>query len=136
MEPWLELCRSAAQDIDEVLRRLPTRVEREPVLSAGVGGDDTTAIDDAAERAVVGRLEELHRQGHDFTLVSEELGERSFGSSSTYVVVDPIDGSVNAKRGLRSFCLSIAVASGSRSCDLAPLAGCGSRRAQPGYAAA
>ncbi|MBA2361654.1 MAG: hypothetical protein H0V79_12125 [Actinobacteria bacterium] len=118
MEPWLELCRSAAQDIDEVLRRLPTRVEREPVLSAGVGGDDTTAIDDAAERAVVGRLEELHRQGHDFTLVSEELGERSFGSSSTYVVVDPIDGSVNAKRGLRNFCLSVAVASGSSMADV------------------
>ena len=32
---------------------LPTRAEREPVLAPGEGGDDTTAIDAAAERAVV-----------------------------------------------------------------------------------
>ena len=112
MEPWLEAFRAAAADVARVLDELPTRVEREPVLAAGVGGDDTTAVDDGAERAVVARLEELHRGGLEFTLVSEELGERAFGSSETHVVVDPIDGSVNAKRGLRHFCLSIALAEG------------------------
>ena len=112
MQPWLDAFRAAAQDITRVLDDLPTRIEREPVIAAGEGGDDTTAIDDAAERAVVARLEELHRSGQEFTLVSEELGERVFGSSDLHVVVDPIDGSVNAKRGLRNFCLSIAVAEG------------------------
>ena len=82
------------------------------MVGAGLGGDDTTAIDAAAEQAVVTRLEELHRQGHDFLLVSEELGERAFGDGETRVVVDPIDGSVNAKRGLRHFCLSVAVSDG------------------------
>jgi myo-inositol-1(or 4)-monophosphatase len=110
--PWLEVCRSASADIRQVLADLPTRVEREPVLATGVGGDDTTAIDAAAEQAVVSRLEELHRQGHEFLLVSEELGERAFGDGVTRVVVDPIDGSVNAKRGLRHFCLSVAVSEG------------------------
>jgi myo-inositol-1(or 4)-monophosphatase len=110
--PWLEVCRAAAADIRGVLDELPTRSEREPVLARGVGGDDTTAIDEAAERAVVARLEELHGRGEDFLLVSEELGERAFGQSDTRVVVDPIDGSVNAKRGLRHFCLSIAVSDG------------------------
>ncbi|HEX2292834.1 MAG TPA: inositol monophosphatase family protein, partial [Gaiellaceae bacterium] len=112
MRPWLDAFRAATADVERVLDELPTRVEREPVLAAGVGGDDTTAIDDAAERAVVARLEELHRGGAEFTLVSEELGERAFGQSETRVIVDPIDGSVNAKRGLRHFCLSIAVAEG------------------------
>ncbi len=112
MQPWLDAFRAAAQDITRALDELPTRVEREPVIAAGEGGDDTTAIDAAAERAVVGRLEDLHRDGREFTLVSEELGERVFGSSELRVVVDPIDGSVNAKRGLRNFCLSIAVAEG------------------------
>jgi myo-inositol-1(or 4)-monophosphatase len=112
MQPWLDVCRAAAADIRRVLDELPTRTEREPVLATGVGGDDTTAIDDAAERAVVRRLEELHRTGKEFLLVSEELGERAFGDSPTRVVVDPIDGSVNAKRGLRHFCLSIAVSTG------------------------
>jgi myo-inositol-1(or 4)-monophosphatase len=112
VSPWLEVCRAASADIRQVLLDLPTRAEREPVLAAGVGGDDTTAIDAAAEQAVVTRLEELHRQGHEFLLVSEELGERAFGGGETKVVVDPIDGSVNAKRGLRHFCLSVAVAEG------------------------
>ena len=112
MKPWLEVFRAAAADVSRALDELPTRVEREPVVAAGMGGDDTTAVDDVAERAVVARLEELHRGGTDFTLVSEELGERAFGSSETRIVVDPIDGSNNAKRGLRHFCLSIAVAEG------------------------
>jgi myo-inositol-1(or 4)-monophosphatase len=112
VKPWLDVCRAAAADIRQVLTDLPTRAEREPVLAPGVGGDDTTAIDAAAEQAVVARLEDLHRQGHEFLLVSEELGERAFGSDDTRVVVDPIDGSVNAKRGLRHFCLSVAVAEG------------------------
>jgi myo-inositol-1(or 4)-monophosphatase len=112
VKPWLELCRAAAADIRGVLDELPTRGEREPVLARGVGGDETTAIDEAAERAVVTRLEELHRQGEEFLLVSEELGQKAFGNSERRVVVDPIDGSVNAKRGLRHFCLSVAVSDG------------------------
>ena len=44
-------------------------------------------------------------------LVSEELGERRFGSDPTLrVIVDPIDGSVNAKPGIPFFSLSVAVA--------------------------
>jgi myo-inositol-1(or 4)-monophosphatase len=112
VKPWLEVCRAAAADIRQVLDDLPGRAEREPVLATGVGGDETTAIDAAAEQVVVERLDELHRHGHDFLLVSEELGERAFGDSHVRVVVDPIDGSVNAKRGLPHFCLSVAVAEG------------------------
>jgi myo-inositol-1(or 4)-monophosphatase len=107
---WLALCRSAVADIDEILVTMPTRAEREPVLGTGEGGDDTTAIDAAAEDAVVARLAALNG---DFTLVSEELGERVFGDGSAMrVVVDPIDGSVNAKRGIPFFALSLAVAEG------------------------
>ena len=93
-----------------MLVELPTRVEREPVVGAGKGGDDTVAIDAAAEAAIVRRLEAT---GGDFTLVSEELGERVLGSGgATHVVVDPIDGSLNAKRGIPFFALSVAVADG------------------------
>ena len=110
MTPWLDVCREAVGDIKAVLVDLPTRVEREPVLQTGVGGDDTTAIDAAAETAVVHRLERLD-QG--FTLVSEELGERVFNGGGTLrVVCDPIDGSLNAKRDIPFFSLSLAVAEG------------------------
>jgi myo-inositol-1(or 4)-monophosphatase len=104
-------------DIRDVLERLPTREEREPILRLGEGGDDTTAIDAAAEEAVVERLAAL--QG-DFVLVSEELGTRTFGTGGTRrVVVDPIDGSVNAKRGIPFFSFSLAVADGDTMSDVA-----------------
>ncbi len=62
---------------------MPTRIEREPVVGDGVGGDETTAVDAAAEAAIVARLETLHaEEGVDFHLVSEELGERTFGDST------------------------------------------------------
>lgn len=110
MTAWLETCRLCVADIRVVLDELPTRAEREPVLRLGQGGDDTTAIDQAAEDAIVARLESRHT---DLVLVSEELGERVFGSGGpTRVVADPIDGSVNAKRGIPFFALSIAVAEG------------------------
>ena len=110
MKPWLDVCREAVGDIKTVLAELPTRREREPVLQVGVGGDDTTAIDAGAETAVVHRLEQLDES---FTLVSEELGERVFGTGSPWrVVCDPIDGSLNAKRDIPFFSLSLAVADG------------------------
>ena len=117
MKQWLEVCRDAVGDIKAVLAELPTRVEREPVLAQGEGGDDTTAIDAAAETAVVHRLETLDE---DFTLVSEELGERVFGSGKPWrVVLDPIDGSLNAKRDIPFFSLSLAIADGMTMGDVA-----------------
>jgi myo-inositol-1(or 4)-monophosphatase len=110
VNPWLEVCRGAVADIGQVLARLPSRYEREPVLRAGEGGDETTAVDAAAEEAIVARLEGLDES---FVLVSEELGERVFGGGGPLrVVVDPIDGSVNAKRGIPFFSFSLAVADG------------------------
>jgi myo-inositol-1(or 4)-monophosphatase len=110
MTPWLELCRAAVEDVRGVLAELPTRREREPVVGAGLGGDDTTAIDAAAERVILARL-----QGPDRKIVSEEVGIA--GEGRWTLVVDPIDGSMNAKRGIPFFSLSIAVADGGDTMD-------------------
>jgi myo-inositol-1(or 4)-monophosphatase len=118
LTPWLETFRLAVADVRAALGELPGRAEREPVVGAGLGGDDTTAVDAAAEAAIVRRLEAT---GLGFDLVSEELGEKrvgTAGSGGPRLVVDPIDGSLNAKRGLPHFCLSIAVAEGSRMEDV------------------
>jgi len=108
---WLGVCRDCAGAVELALAEMPTRAEREPGLGRGAGGDETTAVDAAAETAVIERLEQLDVP---FTLVSEEVGERVFGSgpSSLRIVVDPIDGSINAKRTIPLFALSIAVAGG------------------------
>jgi len=103
---WLALCREAVVDVRHVLAELPTRADREPVVGAGEGGDETTAIDQAAERAVLARFDGVD----DVTFVSEEVG--TFGDGRVHVVIDPIDGSLNAKRGIGFFALSVAVASG------------------------
>jgi myo-inositol-1(or 4)-monophosphatase len=50
------------------------------------------------------------RHFEDVSVVSEEAGEIERGR--TVVVIDPIDGSLNAKRGIGYFALSIAVAEG------------------------
>jgi myo-inositol-1(or 4)-monophosphatase len=102
---WLALCRAAVGDVRVVLDDLPTRAQREPVVSAGKGGDDTTAIDAEAERVILECF-----SGLDATVISEEIGTR--GDGRWRVVVDPIDGSLNAKRGIPFFSLSIAVADG------------------------
>jgi len=89
-----------------VLAELPLRSDREPVVGPGKGGDETTAIDAAAERVILARFEKVD----GLTIVSEEAGV--IGDGVTFVVIDPIDGSLNAKRGIGFFALSIAVASG------------------------
>ena len=85
---------------------MPTRAEREPVVGEGLGGDDTTAIDRAAEEVILARVREAAG-----AIVSEEVG-RVGNAGLPLVVVDPIDGSLNAKRGIPFFSLSIAVAEG------------------------
>jgi myo-inositol-1(or 4)-monophosphatase len=111
---WLATCRAAAEDARRVFAELPGRAERERVVGTGMGGDETTAIDAAVERAVVARFDGT---GGDFTLVSEELGHRA-GAEGTWVVLDPIDGSINAKRGLPFSSLSVAVAEGGTMADV------------------
>jgi myo-inositol-1(or 4)-monophosphatase len=103
---WLALCRAAVEDVRGVLAELPRRSDREPVVGSGKGGDETTAIDAAAERVILARFAGLD----GLTIVSEEVGV--IGDGATFVVIDPIDGSLNAKRGIGFFALSIAVASG------------------------
>jgi len=106
-DDWLAVCRAAAEDVRGVLRELPTRTEREPVVGDGVGGDETTAVDAAAERVILERVRAIDGA----TIVSEEVGELA-GEGRLRVVVDPIDGSLNAKRGIPFFALSVAVAEG------------------------
>ena len=110
---WLRICRRATSDLRGILRDSPNTAERvREVGTRGEGGDRTLLIDAAAEDAVFTQLAGLHDQGLRFTAVSEERGTVDFGGTDTLVVVDPIDGSVNAKRGLPHHSISIAVADG------------------------
>lgn len=82
------------------------------VVGAGAGGDQTVEIDLAAEAAVLEVLDELRAEGAAFSLLSEELGARRFGAEYPLVVVDPIDGSLNAKQGLPFYAVMLALLEG------------------------
>ena len=110
---WLGASRRAADELRRILEANPSSQERVRETGArGEGGDQTLVIDQAAEDAVFRELELLHDGGARFSALSEERGRVDFGSDDVLVVVDPIDGSMNAKRGLTHHAISIAVAAG------------------------
>jgi myo-inositol-1(or 4)-monophosphatase len=110
---WLGAARRAADAMSAMLADKPTIAQRVVETGKrGEGGDRTLEIDAAAERAVFAELERLHDEGARFCAVSEERGLVDFGDSELRVIVDPIDGSMNAKRGMPHHALSIAVAEG------------------------
>lgn len=100
-------------DMKVAFERFPTYAERSIGVGQGAGGDFTLVIDEAAEDAVFAILAGL-AEADDvaFTAISEERGTVEFGSRDVLVVVDPIDGSLNAKRVAQSYSLSVAIATG------------------------
>src|SRR5437868_15308008 len=107
---WLGACRRSSEAIRAMLADRPTIAERvKETGTRGEGGDRTLLIDEAAEDVVFAELELIHKQGVRFRALSEERGVVDFGGDDLLVVIDPIDGSVNAKRGLPHHALSFAV---------------------------
>jgi myo-inositol-1(or 4)-monophosphatase len=111
---WLAVCRSATAGLRVAFDRLPSTPERAVGTGLGAGGDETLVIDGDAEAVVFDELEQLHARGYEFSAISEERGEVVYGdgASPVRVVIDPLDGSLNAKRLIPSYALSIAVSPG------------------------
>lgn len=117
---WLSACRSAVAGLQQVLADAPTTAERAVATGTrGSGGDLTLRIDASAESVVIAELQKLHDAGHRFGALSEERGEIDFGGGDVTVIIDPIDGSLNAKRDACHYALSVAVADGPTMADVA-----------------
>src|SRR3954452_19901950 len=113
---WLGFCRRATARVGEALERYRLPAERRAPRGRGEGGDMTMAIDQAAEDAIFAELEAL---GVGVTAVSEERGLVPVaGGGPVHVVIDPIDGSKNAKRLIPFYGVSIAVAGGPTMADV------------------
>jgi myo-inositol-1(or 4)-monophosphatase len=116
---WLEVCRRAVAGLEEILAEAPTTAERAVETgSRGSGGDRTLVIDRQAERVVISQLDKLGEEGYRFCAISEEQGEVDYGDPQVRVIIDPIDGSLNAKRGIPHHALSLAVADGETMADV------------------
>ena len=117
---WASACRRMVVAQRELFDADPGIAERTVYEGRGEGGDRTLAIDRRAEDIVFAELDELHAAGHEFTAISEERGAVTFGDGDApvRVVIDPIDGSLNARRTLPSHAFSLAVASGPTMADV------------------
>jgi len=119
-DDWLAACGRMVGAQAELYGRTAGISARTEYDGVGEGGDRTLVIDREAEEIVFAELERLHAAGAEFTAISEERGEQVFGdgSSPNRVVIDPIDGSLNARRTLPTFALSVAVAEGPTMADV------------------
>jgi len=116
---WTEICRRIVAAQQRLFEQIPGREARTEYEGVGEGGDRSLVIDRRCEDVVFAELEQLAEAGASFVAVSEERGEVVFGEGGpACVVIDPIDGSLNARRTLPSHSLSIAVASGPSMADV------------------
>ncbi len=117
-EQWLSVFR----EIGVTMRKeLPSIIGIEGgliPLGRGAGGDKTFPVDKWAEDIVITALERVYVSGESFTLISEEMGVKKFGEGRKIVLVDPIDGSNNAKSGIPFFSVSLALLDGGTLADL------------------
>ena len=117
---WLSACRRMVAAQRELFAQQRSIAARTVYAGIGEGGDHTLAIDRQCEDIVFAELARLHAEGHQFRAISEERGEVAFGDSGSPLsaIVDPLDGSLNARRLLPSHSLSIAIASGATMADV------------------
>ncbi len=116
---WLSVCRRSVAGLERVLAESPTTEERaRETGERGSGGDRTLEIDSLAEKVVLDQLAAVRDEGYGFVALSEERGKVDFGDERVRVIVDPIDGSLNAKRRIAHHALSIAVAEGETMADV------------------
>src|SRR5207249_1903436 len=109
---WLEVFARAGEDVRRAVAPLSGTEPGRRGYSGGAGGDTTVEVDRIAEAAVFHHLAGLAERGEQFSVLSEEAGSRDFGAAYPLVLVDPIDGSLNAKQGVPLFGLMLALLDG------------------------
>ena len=104
---FLETLTEVTQRVKATITPLIKTSQAQQTYGTGAGGDPKKHIDLQAEKAIIETLVE-----HDvsFTLISEEMGIKTYGQNPTlYVTADPLDGTTNTLRGLPFACTSIAI---------------------------
>jgi myo-inositol-1(or 4)-monophosphatase len=116
---WRGICRRVVAAQRQIFEGAPEIDERTVYEGVGEGGDRSLAIDRRCEDVVFAELDEIAATGASFVAVSEERGEVEFGDGGpAQVVIDPIDGSLNARRTVPSHSLSLAVSAGRSMADV------------------
>jgi len=121
MELTIDFLKQIAINIYEEVYPLLGTEEAARKSERGAGGDVSMHIDLVAETALIKLLEQ---KNVDLLLISEEIGEKYIGNkekaiqNENILIVDPIDGSNNAARGIPYCSTSIAYAIGNNVTDI------------------
>ncbi len=99
----LQLALALADAATAAWARIADRSDRHDKIGLGAGGNLTSKADDELEKAILAKAAELR-----LTVLSEEAGLVDHGSR-LIAVVDPLDGSRNAGRGIPFHCTSIGI---------------------------
>jgi len=112
---------TAERVVIEVLRAVKEAVSRLSLKERGLWvsknpyNDDTFRVDVAAERAALNAIRDLGFRG---TVISEESGVTRMGEERQIIILDPLDGSRNALKGVPFYSASIAIAEGNKFKDI------------------
>jgi myo-inositol-1(or 4)-monophosphatase len=118
-QQWLDIFKTIGTKMHAGITEFLGREGGKIALGKGAGGDRTFPVDKWAEDIIIAELDKAYMQGESFTLISEEVGIRKFGDGTKVILVDPIDGSNNAKNGVPFFATAIALLNGGTLSDLA-----------------
>ncbi len=100
-----ELLFTIAHEVEKSIKKMENDVNLGEELGIGADGTPTKLIDDAAEQII---FKVLAEKEENLNILSEEAGFVDNKSEKT-LVVDPIDGTHNAIRGIPFYALSLAV---------------------------
>ena len=115
MELSINLLRTIALNVYDAIHPILGSKKAAEKAQMGAGGDISMQIDLIAENIVINTLE---NEKVNLLLISEELGEQYIGNkekaikSQNVLIIDPVDGSNNAVRGIPYCSISIAYAIG------------------------
>ncbi len=108
----LEILKEASKKVFKNVSGLAGTSEAAGDFGRGAGGDISRNIDIIAEKTVLDYLKEI---SFDCIVLGEECGRVELSSNPKgFVIMDAIDGSANAVRGVPFFCCSLAFATEDR----------------------
>lgn len=106
MNPMLTIAIRAARKAGNIIARGYEQAPNEIEVAQKGKNDYVTAIDKAAEEAII---EIIRKSYPDHAIVGEESGVLNGANQNVQWVIDPLDGTTNFVKRLPHFCVSIAV---------------------------
>ncbi len=104
----IQVLREVSKQVYENVKNLAGTEEAAGDFGRGAGGDISRRIDIVAEKTVLDYLKKIN---FDCVVLGEECGRVELSNKPKgYVIMDAIDGSANAVRGVPFFCCSLAFA--------------------------